>query len=113
MHEVRMMQGVLDRAIVRAKDGRAQHIRLVQMRVGEASGVMPDSLEVAFDVAKKGTIAEDAKLQVEHVPLVCYCSNCNSEFHPINELCECPECYQPYCEIRQGKEFEIAFLEVS
>lgn len=113
MHEVGMMQNILDAAVKRAKDEGAQHIRLVQMRVGEASGVVPDSLEFAFNIAKKGTIAEDAKLQVENVPTVCYCSNCNIEFHATNELYECPECHQAYCEVRQGKEFELAFLEVS
>ncbi|MBR8833389.1 MAG: hydrogenase maturation nickel metallochaperone HypA [Stigonema ocellatum SAG 48.90 = DSM 106950] len=113
MHEVGMMQNILDAAVVRAKDEGAQHIRIVQMRVGEASGVVADSLEFAFDITKKGTIASDAKLQVENVPVVCYCSNCNIEFHPISDLNECPECHQPYCEVRQGKEFELVFLEVS
>ncbi|NJM70700.1 MAG: hydrogenase maturation nickel metallochaperone HypA [Scytonema sp. RU_4_4] len=113
MHEVGMIQNILEAAVVRAKEEGAQHIRVVQMRVGEASGVMPDSLEFAFDVAKKGTIAEDAKLQVEKVPVICYCSNCNIEFLPTSELNECPECHQAYCEVRQGKEFELAFLEVS
>jgi hydrogenase nickel incorporation protein HypA/HybF len=70
MHEVGMMQNILDAAVKRAKDEGAQHIRLVQMRVGEASGVVPDSLEFAFDIAKKGTIAADAKMQVENIPVV-------------------------------------------
>jgi hydrogenase nickel incorporation protein HypA/HybF len=113
MHEVGMIQNILDAAILRAKEEGAQHIRLVQMRVGEASGVVPDSLQLAFAATKKGTMAEDAKLQVENVPIICYCSNCNIEFHPTNELYECPECHQAYCELRQGKEFELAFLEVS
>ncbi|ARV57955.1 hydrogenase maturation nickel metallochaperone HypA [Nostocales cyanobacterium HT-58-2] len=113
MHEVGMMQNIIDAAVKRAKDEGAQHIRLVQMRVGEVSGVVADSLQLAFEVTKKGTIAEDARLQVENVPVVCYCSNCNIEFHPNSELNECPECHQSYCEVRQGKEFELAFLEVS
>jgi hydrogenase nickel incorporation protein HypA/HybF len=113
MHEVGMMQNILEAAVVRAKEEGAQHIRVVQMRVGEASGVVPDSLELAFEATKKGTIASDAKLQVENVPVVCYCSNCKIEFHPTSELNECPECHKLYCEVRQGKEFELAFLEVS
>ena len=42
-----MMQNILDAAVKRAKDEDAQHIRLVQMQVGETSGVAPDSLEFA------------------------------------------------------------------
>ncbi|AFY87351.1 hydrogenase maturation nickel metallochaperone HypA [Chroococcidiopsis thermalis] len=113
MHEVGMMQNVLATAVERAKHEGASHIRLLQMRVGEASGVVPESLQLAFDVVKKETIAEDARFQVESVPVVCYCPNCTTEFHPTDLLYECPECHQPYCEVRQGKEFELAFLEVS
>lgn len=83
------------------------------MRVGEASGVVPESLQLAFDVVKKETIAEDARLQVESISVVCYCTNCNIEFHPTDLLYECPQCNQSNCEVLQGKEFKLAFLEVS
>lgn len=113
MHEVGMMQGIVEQAVERAKEEGAHHINGVHMRVGVASGVVPDSLELAFEVAKKGTIAEDAHLQTELVPVVCYCTNCNLEFQPMDLLYECPECHQPYCEVRQGQEFELTFLDVS
>ncbi|MGA7932300.1 MAG: hydrogenase maturation nickel metallochaperone HypA [Kovacikia sp.] len=113
MHEVGMMQRLLDTAVERAKQEGAEHIRLVQMRVGDASGTVPESLEFAFDVAKKGTIAEDAHLQIDRIPTVCYCLHCGSEFQPIDQLYECPQCHQISTEIRQGKEFELEFLEVS
>jgi hydrogenase nickel incorporation protein HypA/HybF len=113
MHEVGMMQSILDSAVERAIQEGAHHINGVHMRVGEASGVVPDSLEFAFEVAKKGTIAENAWLQTELVPVVCYCASCDLEFQPVDLLYECPQCHQPNCELRQGKEFELAFLDVS
>ena len=113
MHEVGMMQSVLEQAIVRATAEGAQHINTVHMRLGEASGVVPDSLQLAFDVVKKGTIAETAHLQTEVVPVLCYCANCHLEFQPADPLYECPECHQSNCEVCQGKEFELAFLDVS
>jgi hydrogenase nickel incorporation protein HypA/HybF len=113
MHEVGMMQNLMDSVIERAKQEGAEHIRLVQMRVGEASGVVPESLELAFDVVKKGTIAEDAHLQIDRVPTVCYCAHCDAEFAPADLLNECPQCHQISTAIRHGKEFELEFLEVS
>ncbi|MBE9181751.1 hydrogenase maturation nickel metallochaperone HypA [Oculatella sp. LEGE 06141] len=111
MHEVGMIQSILDTAVARAKEEGAQHIRFVQMRVGEASGVVPESLERAFAAAKQGTIAEEAHLQIDYVPTVCYCSRCDLEFQPAAQRYECPQCRQIITEIRQGKEFELAFLE--
>ncbi|GAB4383363.1 MAG: hydrogenase maturation nickel metallochaperone HypA [Elainellaceae cyanobacterium] len=113
MHEVGMMQNLMDSAIERAKQEGAEHIRLVQMRVGDASGVVPESLELAFDVVKRGTIAEDAHLQIDRVSTACYCAHCNVEFTPADLLNECPQCHRISTDIRRGKEFELEFLEVS
>jgi len=112
MHEVGMMQNLLDSAIELAKQQGAEHIRLVQMRVGEASGVIPESLELAFDVVKQGTIAADAQLQINRIPAVCYCAQCNVEFVPTDLLNECPQCHQINTKVKHGKEFELEFLEV-
>lgn len=113
MNEVGLMRNILDSAVERATQEGAHHIYLVEMRLGEAADVAKESLEQAFEVVKKGTIAEMAQLQINYVPTVCYCSNCNLEFKPISLLYQCPECQQPYCEIRQGKELELATLAVS
>jgi hydrogenase nickel incorporation protein HypA/HybF len=113
MHEFGMMQSLLNTAVARAEQAGAHQIDRVHLRVGTVSGVVPDSLELAFEVAKKGTIAEAAQLQTELVPVCCYCANCDIEFKPTHSLYECPECHQPNCELRQGKEFELAFLDIS
>ncbi|HEY9644388.1 MAG TPA: hydrogenase maturation nickel metallochaperone HypA [Coleofasciculaceae cyanobacterium] len=113
MHEVGMMKDLLDTAVERAKQEGANHINEVHLRVGAASGVVPTSLELAFEVAKKGTIAEAARLETEVVPVICYCAHCNLEFQPADSLNECPECHQTGCKVQQGQEFELAFLEVS
>jgi hydrogenase nickel incorporation protein HypA/HybF len=113
MHEVGLMQTILDTAIACAQQVNAQQITVILLRVGEASGVVSDSLELAFEVVKKGTIAETAQLLVENVPTLCYCATCNLEFHPDDLFYECPDCHQPNTEIRQGKEFELTSLEVS
>jgi hydrogenase nickel incorporation protein HypA/HybF len=113
MDEVVLMQNILEAAVNSARQYGAGHIDKVKMQVGVASGLALESLERAFDVVKKGTIAKDAHIQVEYVPIICYCATCNVEFQPIDLFYECPECHQPYCEVRQGKELELASLEVS
>lgn len=113
MHEVNLMQRVLNKAVERAQEEGAQHIRMMQLKVGEASGMEPHSLEQAFELVKQGTMAEGAHLQINKIPTVCYCSYCNLEFHPISDAHECLHCHRPSHEILQGKEFQLDFLEVS
>jgi len=114
MHEVGLMQNILDLALEKARAQGAQQINEIQVRVGAASGVAPESLNLAFEVVKKGTIAEKAQFRVESVPIVSYCPTCHQEFRPIDPLLyECPQCHQISPEIRQGKELELAALEIS
>jgi hydrogenase nickel incorporation protein HypA/HybF len=113
MHEVGVMENALGIALKRAADEGAQHIHQLTMRVGPLSGVVAEALEFAFDVLSRGTIAEGATLQVERVPIVCYCPTCRVEFQSGDLFCECPRCHTPSGEVRQGRELELASLEVS
>jgi hydrogenase nickel incorporation protein HypA/HybF len=114
MHEVGLMQNILDLALEKARAQGAQQINEIQVRVGIASGVAPESLDLAFAVIKKGTIAEKAQFKVESVPIVSYCPACVQEFRPVDPLLyECPQCHQISSEVLQGKELELAALEIS
>ena len=113
MHEVGLMQSTLAIALERAADEGAHRIHRLTMRIGPLSGVVPEALEFAFDVLTRGTIAEGATLEVEHLPILCYCPTCRLEFQPDDLFCECPQCLDPRVEVHRGRELELASLEVS
>jgi hydrogenase nickel incorporation protein HypA/HybF len=113
MHEIGIMEDTLKLALEYAKRENATKITRLKMRVGDMSSVIPDSLQFAFDVMIKGTIAEGATLEIETIPVTCYCSNCQKEFTPKTLFYECPECHQLTTKILTGKELELTSLEVS
>ena len=113
MHEVGLMQDALAIAFGRAAEEGAHRIHRLTMRIGPLSGVVPEALEFAFDVLAQGTMAEGAVFEVEHVPILCYCSPCRHEFEAKDLFCECPQCRYPSAEVRQGRELELAALEIS
>lgn len=113
MHEVSLMSNTLDIALEHANRQEAQKIHRIKMRVGALSGVVPDALEFAFDVCTQGTIAEGATLEIEYIPVSCYCENCQLNFQPDDIFYECPNCHNLSTQIRQGKELELTSLEVS
>lgn len=113
MHEVSLMENTLEIAVEHAHRQGANKIQRLKMRVGKMSGVVPEALEFAFDVCTQGTIAEGAKLEIESVPVVCYCPNCKIEFQPDDIIYECPECGQLSSQILQGRELELTSLELS
>ncbi len=113
MHEVSLMADTLDIAIEHTKRQGGYKIHWLKMRIGELSGVVPAALEFAFDVVTKGTIAEGARLEIELVPVICYCSKCQQKFQPVDLFYECPQCQEISTDIQQGKEIELTSLEVS
>jgi hydrogenase nickel incorporation protein HypA/HybF len=112
MHEIGLMQRMVEVALDRAASAGARHVQRVTVRVGAESGVVPDVIILAFEVATRGTIAEGAQLQIEDVPIACFCAICDLDFAPADALHECPICHRLGAEVRCGNEFELASLEI-
>jgi hydrogenase nickel incorporation protein HypA/HybF len=113
MHEVGLLQNMLDVIREFAARHRARAVHRVTLRVGGLSGVVPEALEFAFTVVTRGTIAEGARLVIERVPVVCRCPDCGCEFEPPDVIYACPGCGQISADVLRGKELELASLEVS
>jgi|SRR5579871_260611 len=113
MHEVGIMQSALDIACAWAERNGAKRIACVSLRVGALSGVVPDALAFAFEALKPDTPAETARLEVEFVPLRLYCPDCRREFTTDGFSYQCLDCGRFDTEIRQGRELEIARIELS
>ncbi len=113
MHEVSIMAQTLELALDHAQKQSARQIHRIKLKVGELSGVVPEALKFAFDVVIQDTIAQNAILEIETLSVECYCSHCQELFYPTDIIHLCPHCGQLSQEIRQGKELELASLEVS
>lgn len=113
MHEVSLMEQTLEIALENAHQQGANKINRLKMRIGEMSGVVPEALEFAFDVVTEGTIASGAILEIESVPVICYCGHCQQEFKPADLFYQCPQCEQLSSQVRSGKEIELTSLELS
>jgi len=115
MHEVGLMQRALDIALERALQHGAQRIHRITFRVGAESGVVPEVIETAFAIVTQGTLAAGAQLTIDYVPLICFCHLCDQEFQPLDGdlLHTCPHCHHQGGEVRRGREFEIASIDLS
>lgn len=113
MHEVGIMQNTLEIALHHAAQQGASRIHQITLRVGDLSGVEPEALQFAFDVIVQGTLAEQATLTIDRVPARCYCPQCHQEFQPTDWIYACPHCEQVSADLRQGRELELASMEIS
>ncbi|WP_171113911.1 hydrogenase maturation nickel metallochaperone HypA [Streptomyces sp. Z423-1] len=114
MHELSIATAIVDRAAELARADGTDAVAAVTVRVGELSGVVPDALDFAFEVARDGTALSDARLVVEAVPARAWCEPCAAEF-PVGmpPFFWCPACDRPSTTLRSGRELEICRIEPS
>jgi hydrogenase nickel incorporation protein HypA/HybF len=112
MHEVAIMNEAVRMAGESAESAGAKRVTALKLRVGRLSGVVPEAMQFAWDVVRRGTILEDAELQIESVSAVCWCATCQAEFESKEFWSECPRCRELSGELRHGRELEIAAVEL-
>jgi hydrogenase nickel incorporation protein HypA/HybF len=113
MHEIGIVQTTLELAMKAAREAGASQIHCLRLRVGAMTGVVPDALQFAFEALRAGTMAENASLVVETVPVRSWCAICQEEFDSEDFLHECPGCHTLSGETRRGLELELASMEVT
>jgi len=111
MHEVSIMQSALQTVERVARERNLPKVRRVCLRVGLLSGVIPDSLEFAFEVLRTGTVAADAQLDIEIVPAVFWCDACQAERRLATLDFECDLCQGPLILKGGGHELEVLMVE--
>ena len=113
MHEVSLMEQTLAIAVEQAQQHHARRIHRLTLKVGQQSGVVTDALAFAFEIVTQGTIAEGASLEMIEIPVTCRCERCQSEFQPPDWIYACPQCQRISQTIVDGKQLELASLEMS
>jgi len=112
MHEVGIMQEMARIAVERAEAADAKRIYVIRLRVGRLSSVVPEAMRFAHEVVTEGTIAEGSTLEIEEVPVRCYCEHCEEEFECGKSLFVCPKCDAFSRDVRSGRELDLVNMEV-
>ena len=112
MHEAAIAQGVLDLAIRTALQNGGGRINRIKLRLGEFRGVVREALEFSFEVMKRGTLAEQAELEVETIKLRVAWAQCGEcECSPRDYNFFCPGCDEPL-HIIAGREMQMEYVDM-
>ena len=112
MHELAITQSILDIAEKVAQEHGATRVREVHIKLGEYSGVVPQRVQDYFDVISQGTIAQGAVLDIQRLPVVIHCLDCDQDSQIDRRHVRCPRCGSTHLKLIQGREFYIESLEV-
>ena len=113
MHELSLAQAVIEIAVAEAKKHNAPAVKTVRLRLGEFTGVVREALEFGFEIARRGTAAEKAVLEIETVPLKTKCPQCGTGGRPIEDFCfVCANCGSPV-DILAGREMLVEYVDLA
>jgi hydrogenase nickel incorporation protein HypA/HybF len=112
MHELSLAQGIFDIVGGAVPAEQAADVRSVRIRAGRHSGVVADSLEFCFSVLVADTPLRNASLQIETVPTVAECRDCNSRFALEDFVSICPCCGRANIALISGTELEVSEIEL-
>ncbi len=104
MHELAVAQGLIGEVLRVAALHGASGVDMVVVRIGALAGVEPGLLERAFTVARAGTLASRAALEIEHGPLVVVCSSCGAETEARADKIVCGDCGDWKVRVVEGEE---------
>ncbi|MBZ5594618.1 MAG: hydrogenase maturation nickel metallochaperone HypA [Acidobacteriia bacterium] len=111
MHELSIAESILDIAAAEAATHHAAAVTTIKVRLGNFTGVVREALEFAFEIARQGTVAASATLEIESVPLRTRCPSCDmtgsSDFCFICERCGTP------LDILSGREMQVESIELA
>ncbi|MFO0889456.1 MAG: hydrogenase maturation nickel metallochaperone HypA [Isosphaeraceae bacterium] len=120
MHELSIAENLVStvvaavRANANTTESSALEVREVRVRLGRLAGVEKDSLLFCYDMVTADTSLAGSRLIIEDTAVVIFCARCQSEVElPGIQSFLCPRCGQPGSEIRQGRELELATIELA
>ena len=112
MHEISIIESILEVAEEKAREVNSPSIKVIKLRLGQFTAIAREALEFAFEVARMGTLAENARLEVEIVPMVFHCVVCDAETQPAGAMSFiCQRCGFPL-KIVSGKDLQIEYIEI-
>ena len=113
MHELSICQALIEQVETVAREQHASQVLLIRLGIGPLSGVEPQLLDQAFYIARAGSIAADAELQVTSLPVRVSCTTCGavSEVSPARLVCTA--CGDWQTTLLSGDELQLTQVELT
>jgi hydrogenase nickel incorporation protein HypA/HybF len=113
MHELSLAQSIV--GVVEQHVARSDRVAVkeVTLRIGEMSGVVPDSLEFCFTAITSCTDLQNARLRIQTIPFTIRCASCREVATSPAGLAVCPHCGLTVTEAIGGTELQVVEITLS
>lgn len=112
MHELAICQSLMDQVERIALERNAQCVTSIVIGMGPLSGVEAQLLKHAYSIASTGTVAEQAELIVEMLPVRVRCNHCGYESEVLPNKLLCKHCGNWQTTLVSGDELMLLSVEL-
>ena len=113
MHELAIAESIVQGVTEQAQKCQAQRVTSVRVQIGDAAGVVNDSLAFSFEmIATMEPLLNGAQLVIERVPHRARCRRCQREFEVLRYVAQCPACETWEADIISGTELRVLDMEI-
>jgi hydrogenase nickel incorporation protein HypA/HybF len=112
MHELAICQSLMDQVERIALERNAQCVTAIVIGMGPLSGVEAQLLKHAYSIASTGTVAEQAELIVEALPVRVRCNHCGNESEVLPNKLLCKHCGNWQTTLLSGDELMLLSVEL-
>ena len=89
-----------------------QIVKTVNIKVGNFSNIVTETLKFSFDAIKKDTFLESAVLNIIEIPLTLKCNDCGEITESEPTFFYCGKCESNNVEILTGNELQVIDIDV-
>lgn len=111
MHELYLAESILNIARDYAAKQHFSKVNSISLSFGRLSCIESKTLQFAFEVQAKDTLAENASLDFKILPAVIHCFSCEKDLEVESFSAVCPDCSGQEVILTGGTE-ELRILEM-
>lgn len=112
MHELSIAQDILTIVRQNVPQEELSNIENINVKIGDMSGVVAESLEFCFQAITSETELAEAQMVIEKIPFALKCNSCGSESTNEFGIRVCPDCSTTDTTVVSGLEMQVTEVEL-
>jgi hydrogenase nickel incorporation protein HypA/HybF len=112
MHEMSLAESVREIVEDTARANGARRVSSVRLEIGRLAQVEVDAMRFAFEVVRRGSLAENARLDIVEVDGTAWCMQCCEPVLISRRGDACPRCASFQLQVTGGDRMRVMDIEI-
>lgn len=107
MHELGIVYEVIKVVDNFVEENNITRVEKIVLEIGQLSQAIPRFIEECYPAAVDATAYENTQLEIEVLPAIGKCNDCEEVYNIVDQRRVCPKCGGNQFSLQSGQEFNI------